>query len=116
MNPRRITDEELELLALRWARAKPGRILNNINVDCFIAGFKCAQEVLTKDFGNFLIDEGQYYQYQYSKERIDSCGYAGIPLTNRHEKEFASAIKIGEMLEDVGIKYIEYKILPRAKQ
>lgn len=115
MNPRRISKEELELLALRWARNQPGRILNNINVDCFIAGFECAQEVLIKEFGDFLIEEGLYYQHQYSEERIDSCGYAGIPLSNLHSKEFLNAKKIGEILESVGNEYKESGILPKGK-
>lgn len=113
MNPRRISDEELELLALRWARSQPRRFLNNVNVDCFIAGFKYAQEMLVKEFGDFLIAEGQYYQFAYTKERIDACGFAGIPLTKRHSQEFSDAEEIGQLLEDVGIKYKESQILPK---
>ncbi len=113
MNPRRISKEELELLALRWARSQPRRFLNNVNVDCFIAGFRCAQKVLVKEFGDFLIAEGQYYQLAYTKERIDACSYAGIPLTNQHPQEFSDAEEIGRLLENVGIKYKESGILPQ---
>lgn len=113
MNPRRISNEEIDLLALRWARSQPRRILNNVNVDCFIAGFKCAQEVLVKEFGDFLIAEGQYYQLAYIKERMNACGNAGIPLTNQHSQEFSDAEEIGRMLEDIGIKYKESGILPQ---
>ncbi len=113
MNPRRISDEELELIALRWARSQPRRFLNNVNVDCFIAGFKLAQEILVKEFGDFLIAEGQYYQFAYTKERIEACGYAGVPLCNRHSQEFSNAEEIGRLLEDVGIKYKESGILPK---
>lgn len=113
MNPRRISNEELELLALRWARLQPRRFLNNVNIDCFIAGFKCAQNVLVKEFGDFLITEGQYYQLAYTKERIDACGFAGIPLTNQHSQEFSDAEEIGRLLEDVGIKFKELGILPQ---
>lgn len=113
MNPRRISNEELELLALRWARLQPRRFLNNVNIDCFIAGFKCAQNVLVKEFGDFLIAEGQYYQFAYTKERIEACGYAGVPLCNRHSQEFSNAEEIGRLLEDVGIKYKESGVLPK---
>lgn len=112
MNPRRISSKELELIALRWARTQPGRILNNINVDCFIAGFKTAHDVLYYDFGNFLIEEGQYFQYEYPKKRICSCGHSGIPLGKGHDEEFENAQKFGEMLEKLGRMFNEAKLLP----
>lgn len=111
MNPRRITAEEVELIALRWARAQPGRILNNINVDCFIAGFKAAHDVLYYDFGDFLIEEGQYFQYEYPKKRIDSCSHSGIPLVKGHAEEFENARKFGEQLEKLGRLFNETKLL-----
>jgi uncharacterized protein YfbU (UPF0304 family) len=111
MNPRRITAEELEVLALRWARSQPGRILNNINVDCYIAGFKAAQEELYYKFGQFLIEEGRYYQHEFIEKRIESCGYSGIPLTSKHDAEFENAKEIGEMLEEIGMKIVKTKLL-----
>lgn len=111
MNPRHITKEELEILALRWARRQSGRILNNINVDCFIAGFKAAHDVLYHRFGDFLIEEGIYYQSQYIQKRIESCGYSGIPLEKKHSDEFDNAQEFGEKLEQLGKMFNETKLL-----
>ena len=112
MNPRRINSEELELMALRWARGQAGRILNNINVDCFIAGFKAAHDALYYHFGNFLIEEGQYFQYEYPQKRINGCGSSGNPLSRKHDDEFEKAKEIGEKLEELGRLFNEYKLLP----
>lgn len=112
MNPRHIKSEELEVLALRWARGQPRRVLNNINVDCFIAGFKAAQEVLYHKFGEFLLEEAHYYKEEYSRKRIDSCGYSGIPLTPHHSEEFKAAEEVGDLLERAGWKILDSKLLP----
>ncbi len=112
MNPRRININDLEIMALRWARGQAGRILNNINVDCFIAGFKTAHDELYHHFGDFLIAEGQFYQHEYAKKRIESCGYSGIPLIAKHSEEFKNAEEFGRMLEELGHKYKELNLLP----
>lgn len=112
MNPRRITDEQIDLMALRWARAQAGRYLNNINIDCFVAGFKACQEAVKFEFGNLLMEEGQYYQHQYAKDRMESIANSGSPLTNTHSKEFDQAEQFGSELEKLGRDYKFYCILP----
>lgn len=110
-NPRRITGEDLELMALRWARSQSGRILNNINVDCFIAGFKEAHDMLHYHFAEFLIAEGKYYQKEYIAKREETLGYCGSPIRDTHIKEFKNAREFGEELEALGRKYLELKLL-----
>lgn len=112
MNPRHINEEELEVLALRWARGQTRRILNNVNVDCYIAGFKAAHDVLYHQFGKFLLEEAEYYKKEYSRERKESCAYSGIPLTTHHSQEFKAAEEVGELLEQAGRKILESKLLP----
>lgn len=112
INPRRLTNEEIELLAFRWARCQPGRILNNINIDCFVEGFKMAHDVLMKEFGDFLINEGHRYQYDYADWRIEALSNAGLPLTPIHSTEFQNALEFGKRLEELGIMYKDMKLLP----
>ncbi len=109
-NPRHITTEDLELMALRWARSQPGR-LSNINVDCFIAGFKAALDMIAFQFGEFLIDEGNYYVNEYASKRINACGYSGIPLTPAHSEEFESADEFGHLPIEAGKLYMDKKLL-----
>lgn len=111
MNPRHITEEELEVLALRWARSQTRRILNNVNVDCFIAGFNASNEVLRHHFGKFLLEEASYYKEEYRRNRIESCGYSGIPLTTSHTEEFKAAKEVGELLEKAARKIIDSNLL-----
>lgn len=112
MNPRHINMEELEIIALRWARGQRRRIVNHLNIDCFIAGFMTAHDMLYHNFGDFLIEEGLYYQHEYPKNRISNCVHLGIPLTKEHSIEFENAKNFGAKLERVGILHSELKLLP----
>lgn len=111
-NPRRIDAEELEVLALRWARNQPGRILNNINVDCFMAGFKAAHDVLYSQFAEFLMEGGVFYEHEYVPRRIETLGNISVPLNPKHAQEFEQAQKFGRMLFELGLMYQENKLLP----
>lgn len=112
MNPRRINGEALEILALRWARSQTRRILNNVNVDCYIAGFKAAHDELYHKFGDFLIAEGKYYQEKYVPKRKETLAYSGIPFSQEHIDEFKNAKQFGEDLVRLGKMYKEMKLLP----
>lgn len=112
VNPRRITAEELELLALRWARSQPGRILNNINVDCFMAGYTAAHDVLYHQFAEFLMDEGVFYEHEYVSRRMETLGNSNLPLNPKHAEEFEQAQKFGRLLFELGVMYQANKLLP----
>lgn len=112
INPRRISSDELEVLALRWARSQPGRILNNINVDCFIAGFKAAHDILYHRFSDFLMAEGQFYEQEYTPRRIEVLRNSNIPLNTEHAVEFSKAEEFGRKLYELGEIYKDVKLLP----
>lgn len=95
-NPRRMSVEDVEILALRWMKDKA--YLNNRNVACFIEGFEVARRYLISHFAEMLQDEGLHYMHEYASERVSDLCKAGIPLTPAHNREMLSAQEIGELL------------------
>lgn len=95
-NIRRLTDEDIEILALRWSRDK--RYLTNRNVNCFIAGIEMARQWIIDNLSEFLMEEGLIMQNEYAKIRIASLGCSGIPLNEKHHSEFEAAREVGSML------------------
>ena len=91
-----MSNEEIEILALRWARNN--RLLNNRNVDCFIEAIHIVRDYFAHEFADFLAQEGNYYCNDYKERRIDSCAYSGQPITRQHQEEFNAAKELGELL------------------
>lgn len=110
MNPRRIKIEEMELMALRWAR-RSRKNATISNIESFIAGFKMAHDELFHNFSKFLINEGNFYQREYIEKRKKSLKKLGFPLTEEHYEEFNSAMEFGKDLAKLGNKYTELKLL-----
>lgn len=108
-NLRRMTDEDIEILALRWSKEK--NYLNARNVNCFIAALEMARQWLIDDFDTFLQDEGLYYQNEYRNKRVSDLGYSGMPLNEGHCKEFNGAKKFGELLIEASQTMVDNKVL-----
>lgn len=108
-NLRRMTDEDIEILALRWSKEK--HYLNSRNVNCFIAALEMARQWLIDNFDEFLQDEGLYYQNEYRNKRVSDLAYSGIPMNESHCKEFNGANKLGELLIEASQVLIENKVL-----
>ena len=108
-NPRRLAKEDMELIALRWARHR--NYLNNRNVNCFIAGLELAHQWLVDNLAQFLEDEGRFYHKDYVSKRISDLGYSGIPLNPEHSREFGAAEKVGELLTEAARIMKKNKVL-----
>ena len=71
----------VEEKALIWARKQKGNVLNNKNVDCFIAGYNQAAkeygEIINKGYKDSLISLSEKLNKQLENDEIGlgSCGY-----------------------------------------
>lgn len=108
-NLRRLSEDDVEIIALRWAR--DNHHLTTRNVNCFIAGFEVARQWLISHFAELLQDEGLYYQNDYSWQRISDLGNAGVPLSPDHNREFVAAQEVGELLIEASRLMSKNKVL-----
>lgn len=71
----------VEEKALMWARKQKGNVLNNRNVDCFIAGYEMAreeyQEIINKGYRDVLSNLPQKLMAQLEDDKYNLlyCGY-----------------------------------------
>lgn len=108
-NPRRMTVEDVEILALRWMKDKS--YLNNRNVACFIEGFEVARRYLISHFSEMLQEEGLHYIHEYASKRVSDLCKAGVPLTPDHNREMSTAKYVGELLLEASHQINENKVL-----
>lgn len=108
-NPRRMTVEDVEILALRWMKDKA--YLNNRNVACFIEGFEVARRYLISNFAEMLQEEALYYIHEYASKRVSDLCKAGIPLTTDHNREMMAAKYVGELLDEASRHITKNKVL-----
>lgn len=108
-NPRRMTVEDVEILALRWMKDKA--YLNNRNVACFIEGFEVARRYLISNFAEMLQEEALYYIHEYASKRVSDLCKAGIPLTPDHNQEMMAAKYVGELLDEASRHITKNKVL-----
>ena len=108
-NPRRMSVEDVEILALRWMKDKS--YLNNRNVACFIEGFEVARRYLISHFSEMLQEEGLHYMHEYASKRVSDLCKAGVPLTPDHNREMSAAKYVGELLLEASHKINENKVL-----
>ena len=99
-NPRRMTVEDVEILALRWMKDKA--YLNNRNV---------ARRYLISHFSEMLQEEGLHYMHEYASKRVSDLCKAGVPLTPDHNREMSAAKYVGELLLEASHKINENKVL-----
>ena len=70
----------VEEKALIWARRQKGNILNNKNVDCFIAGYNMAtkeyREIIDKGYKEVLIGLPDKLEKQLEDDKAE-LGYSG---------------------------------------
>lgn len=95
-NLRRLTDEDIEILALRWAKDK--HYLTNRNVSCFAAGLEMARDWLVAHLSEFIMEEGMFMQNEYPRHRINATARSGIPMKPEHHIEFEAAKEAGGLL------------------
>ena len=71
----------VEEKALIWARRQKGNVLNNKNVDCFIAGYNMAakeyQEIIDKGYKEALTVLSDKLEKQIENDE-ESLGYSGF--------------------------------------
>lgn len=108
-NPRRMSVEDVEILALRWMKDKS--YLNNRNVACFIEGFEVARRYLISHFSEMLQEEGLHYIHEYASKRVSDLCKAGVPLTPDHNREMSTAKYVGELLLEASYQINENKVL-----
>lgn len=108
-NPRRMTVEDVEILALRWMKDKA--YLNNRNVACFIEGFEVARRYLISHFSEMLQEEGLHYIHEYASKRVSDLCKAGVPLTPDHNHEFLAAQEVGLALIEASRLITDNKVL-----
>lgn len=108
-NPRRMTVDDVEILALRWMKDKS--YLNNRNVACFIEGFEVARRYLISHFSEMLQEEGLHYMHEYASKRVSDLCKAGVPLTPDHNREMSAAKYVGELLLEASHQINENKVL-----
>lgn len=106
---RQMSDEEIEIVALRWARDR--QFLTNRNVNCFIAGLEMARQWLRDNLSEFLQDEGLFMCHGYAAQRIESLRKSGTPLNESHGVEFEAADRVGELLIEASRIMRENKVL-----
>lgn len=102
----------VEEKALIWARRQKGNVLNNKNVDCFIAGYEmarkeCRVETLA-DREKFLkeLPTNIRRDIDYREDNYDHCGYYSYPESHHELKtaylELANALeKCVEYIKDL---------------
>ncbi len=95
-NLRHLSDEDIEIIALRWAKDKC--FLNNRNVSCFIAGLEMARDWLVENLSEFIMEEGLFLQNEYVRSRVDALSRTGTPLHPEHSVEFDAAKEAGGLL------------------
>ena len=70
----------VEEKALIWARRQKGNVLNNKNVDCFIAGYNTAakeyQEIIDKGYKEALTELSDKLEKQIEDDEYE-LGYSG---------------------------------------
>lgn len=100
----------VEEKALIWARRQKGNVLNNKNVDCFIAGYEmarkeCRVETLA-DREKFLkeLPTNLRRDIDYREDNYDHCGYYSYPES--HIKLKAAYTELADTLERCA-EYIE---------
>lgn len=108
-NLRKMTDEEIEIIALRWAKEKYH--LTNRNVSCFAAGLEIARQWLVDNLSDFLQEEGLFMLNEYSRSRMVALVKSGIPLTAEHHTEFEAAKVVGGLLIEASRIMKENKVL-----
>lgn len=108
-NLRHLSDEDIEIIALRWAKEK--YYLTNRNVCCFIAGLEMARNWLVDNLCLFLQEEGLSMMNEYARNRINALSKSGTPLTPGHYTEFESAKQVGELLIEASRLMKENKVL-----
>ncbi len=108
-NLRRLSDEDIEIIALRWAKEKYH--LTNRNVSCFIAGLEMARQWLVDNLSLFLQEEGLFMINEYSRSRINALSKSGTPLNPSHYTEFESARQVGELLLEASRIMNDNKVL-----
>ena len=67
--------------ALIWARKQKGNILNNKNVDCFIAGYNMAakeyrEKIIDKDYNDIFVGLPDKLEKQLEDDKV-GLGYSG---------------------------------------
>lgn len=87
---KKFNNKEIEDIGLRFLREHNNKkLLSNVNLDCFIYGFKKSQDLLMNhpSFGKDFLE----WCYQQAGDRIDfineSAGYGGRCLTDEERKE-----------------------------
>lgn len=108
-NLRKLTDEEIEIIALRWAKEKYH--LTNRNVGCFAAGLEMARQWLVDNLSDFLQEEGLFMMNEYARSRIKALSKSCTPLNPSHYTEFESAKQVGELLLEASRIIKENKVL-----
>ncbi len=108
-NLRHLSDEDIEIIALRWVKEK--YYLTNRNVSCFIAGLEMARQWLVEDLCGFLQEEGLFMMNEYVRSRINALSKSGTPLNPSHYIEFDSAKQVGELLVEASRIMKENKVL-----
>lgn len=108
-NLRRLTDEDIEILALRWAKDK--HYLTNRNVNCFAAGLEMARDWLVAHLSEFIMEEGLFMQNEYPRNRIEATTRSGIPMKPDHYIEFEAAKEAGTLLVEASRIMNENKVI-----
>lgn len=93
----------VEEKALMWARRQKGNVLNNKNVDCFIAGYEmarkeCCVETLA-DRVKFLkeLPTNLRRDIDCREDNYDHCGYHSYPES--HHELRAAYLELSNALE-----------------
>ena len=95
--------------ALIWARRQKGNVLNNKNVDCFIAGYEMASKECRIETLNDRIEflkklpERLKKEIEYKEDEYDHCGYYSYPESHIEKKK--AYVALAEALENC-FKYL----------
>lgn len=108
-NLRKMSDEDIEIIALRFAKEK--YLLTNRNVNCFIDGLKMARQWLIENLPQFLEEEGLFMQNEYSRSRINALANSGCPVMSTHHIEFEAAKEVGALLLEASRLMTDYNVL-----
>lgn len=103
-----MTDEEITKKALMWARKQKGNVLNNKNVDCFIAGYKMASE---ENIGDVLEAYGKVYNELFTGliDKLEKEIKFGETLSRPQPDEFERQISAYKALRDALKQCKEFK-------
>lgn len=93
--------------ALIWARRQKGNVLNNKNVDCFIAGYEMASKECRDETINDRIEflkklpESLKKEIEYKEQEYGYCGYYSYPEGHIEMKKafYELAVAINNNLE-----------------